>query len=199
MSNAKVRDAKISRHTNETDITLQIVLDGTGVVEINTGIGFFDHMLTLFFRHALIDAKIFAKGDIEVDGHHTIEDIGICLGQALTQALDDKSGIQRYGFMILPMEEALARVVLDLSGRPHLEYRVELTTQKVGEFDTCLVREFLRAFCVNGGVNLHVDLLAGSDPHHCIEAIFKGLGRAIKIAVAIDSRESGIPSSKGVL
>jgi imidazoleglycerol-phosphate dehydratase len=193
------RTAEISRKTNETDIRLRLDLDGCGEVRINTGVGFFDHMLTLLCRHALINAEITAAGDIEVDGHHTVEDVGICLGQALAKALGDKKGICRYGSMLLPMEEALARVALDLSGRPHLEYRVALPTETVGTFDTCLAREFLRALCVNAGINLHVDLLAGSDPHHCLEAVFKGTGRALREAVSPDSREKGIPSSKGVL
>lgn len=193
------RTASIERKTAETQIKLTLNLDGSGQSTIQTGVGFFDHMLTLLARHALIDLTVEATGDTDVDGHHTVEDIGICLGKALVEALGDKRGITRYGASLLPMEEALARVVLDLSGRPHLEYRVDLSTETVGQFDTCLGREFLRALSVNGGINLHVDLLAGSDPHHCLEAIFKGTGRALRVAVGMDPRETGIPSSKGVL
>ncbi len=193
------RQASHERATAETAIRLRLDLDGTGRGQTATGVGFFDHMLTLLAKHALFDLEVEAKGDLAVDAHHTVEDVGICLGQALTQALGDKRGIRRYGFFLLPMEEALARVVLDLSGRPHLEYRATMPAETVGGFDTCLGREFLRAFCVNGGINLHVDLLAGSDPHHCLEAIFKAVGRALRQAVEPDSRETGIPSSKGVL
>lgn len=193
------RKASVERKTAETQINLTLDLDGEGKTEICTGIGFFDHMLTLLCRHALVDITLNAQGDIDVDGHHTVEDVGICLGQALKEALGEKRGICRYGSMLLPMEEALARVVLDLSGRPHLEYRVDLPTETVGQFDTCLGREFMRAVCVNAGINMHVDLLAGSDPHHCLEAIFKGAGRALRQAISADSREKGIPSSKGVL
>lgn len=193
------RKATIERETKETRIRLALALDGAGEGSIATGVGFFDHMLVLLARHALMDLEIQAEGDTEVDAHHTVEDVGICLGQAVAQALGDKRGIRRYGSFLLPMDEALARVALDLSGRPHLEYRAELPTDTVGAFDTCLGREFLRAFCVHGGVNLHVDLLAGRDPHHCLEAIFKGVGRALRQAVEVDPREPGVPSSKGVL
>ncbi len=199
MNPMSTRTAKISRRTTETNVSLQLDLDGTGKVEISTGVGFFDHMLTLFSRHALFDVSIKARGDIQVDYHHTVEDIGICMGKALQEALGDKTGIKRYGYMILPMDEALARVALDLSGRSCLCYNAELSTETVGQFDTCLAREFLRAFCGNAGVNMHVDLLAGSDPHHCLEAIFKASGRALRQAVTMDEREKGIPSSKGVL
>ena len=194
-----LRKAKITRKTTETDILLEINLDGCGKVKVSTGVGFFDHMLTLFFRHALFDVVIKAQGDIEVDYHHTIEDVGICAGKALLEALDDKKGINRYGYMLLPMDEALARVVLDLSGRSCLCYNADLPTETVGQFDTCLAREFLRAFCGNGGIKMHVDLLAGSDPHHCLEAIFKASGRALRQAITLDKREKGVPSSKGVL
>ncbi len=194
-----MRKASITRQTAETTIDMELNLDGTAELTINTGVGFFDHMLTLLAKHALFDLKVQAQGDIEVDAHHTVEDIGICLGECLRQAVGDKRGIQRYGSMLLPMEEALCRVVLDLSGRPHLEYRAIIPAEKCGEFDTCLGREFLRALCVNAGINMHVDLLAGSDPHHCLEAIFKGCGRALRQALADDARETGIPSSKGTL
>lgn len=193
------RTASIERITAETSIRLTLHLDGSGEGRIDTGVGFLDHMLTLLARHALFDLSIHAEGDTAVDDHHTTEDIGLCLGEALAKALGEKKGITRYGATLIPMEEALAQVALDLSGRPHLEYRVTLSAEKVGQFDTCLVREFLRAFSSRGGVNLHVNLLAGSDPHHCVEAIFKGLGRALREAVAIDPRERGVPSSKGTL
>ncbi len=194
-----MRKASITRQTAETTIDMELNLDGTAELTISTGVGFFDHMLTLLAKHALFDLKVQAQGDIEVDAHHTVEDIGICLGECLRQAVGDKRGIQRYGSMLLPMEEALCRVVLDLSGRPHLEYRAIIPAEKCGEFDTCLGREFLRALCVNAGINMHVDLLAGSDPHHCLEAIFKGCGRALRQALTDDIRETGIPSSKGTL
>ncbi len=193
------RTARVARETTETMIELSLDIDGTGRIEIVTGVGFFDHMLTLLCRHALFDVTLQARGDTDVDGHHTVEDVGICLGRALREAVGDKKGITRYGTMYVPMEEALARVVLDLSGRPHLEYRVAPPTETVGRFDTCLAREFLRALCVNAGINLHADLLAGSDPHHCLEAVFKATGRALRQALAPDARESGVPSSKGVL
>lgn len=193
------RTADITRTTTETDIQLTLTLEGSGTHDIHTGVGFFDHMLTLLARHALWNLTLTAKGDTEVDAHHTVEDVGICLGQAIREAAGEKRGIRRYGSMLVPMEEALARVVLDLSGRPHLEYRATLPTETVGQFDTCLAREFLRALCVQAGLNLHVDLLAGSDPHHCLEAVFKALGRALRMALEPDPREPGIPSSKGIL
>ena len=193
------RSASIQRKTNETEIALDLTVEGTGKINVSTGIGFFDHMLTLLCRQALCDVSVSATGDTEVDGHHTVEDVGICLGQALQEAMGEKIGITRYGSMLLPMEESLARVVLDLSGRPHLEYRVELPAETVGGFDTCLGREFLRALCVNAGINMHVDLLAGSDPHHCLEAVFKGVGRALRQSLTIDPQEQDVPSTKGVL
>jgi len=194
-----LRQASVERKTAETKIELKLCLDGSGKTEISTGVGFFDHMLTLLCRHALFDIKLKAVGDIEVDAHHTVEDTGICLGKCLADAMGDKRGIRRYGSMLLPMEEALARVVLDLSGRPLLLYRATIPAETVGGFDTCLGREFLRALCVNAGINLHVDLLAGEDPHHCLEAIFKGCGRALREALSNDERETGVPSSKGSL
>jgi imidazoleglycerol-phosphate dehydratase len=193
------RIASVQRETAETRIKLTLNLDGSGKNRVSTGVVFFDHMLTLLIRHALFDLELEAKGDTGVDAHHTVEDVGICLGRALTQALGDKTGISRYGSVILPMDEALARVALDLSGRPHLEWRATIPAAKCGDFDTCLGREFAKAFSVNGGVNLHVDLLAGEDPHHSLEAIFKGLGRVLRQAAALDPREKGVPSSKGVL
>ena len=194
-----MRIASIKRETAETAIELELNIDGTGKTDISTGVGFFDHMLTLLAKHALLDLKVKATGDINVDGHHTVEDVGICLGECLKTATGDKRGIKRYGSMLLPMEEALCRVVLDISGRPLLEYQAEIPAEKCGEFDTCLGREFMRALCVNAGINMHVDLLKGSDPHHCLEAIFKGTGRALREALSNDEREDGIPSSKGTL
>ncbi len=193
------RTATIERKTAETSVGLTLDLDGGGVAEVSTGVEFFDHMLVLFARHALFDVRIDARGDTGVDAHHTVEDVGICLGAALAKALGGKAGIARYGFFLIPMDEALARVALDLSGRGHLEYRAAIPAERCGTFDTSLGREFFRAFCVNGGVNMHIDLLAGLDAHHCLEAMFKGAGRALRAAVAMDARETGVPSSKGVL
>ncbi len=194
-----MRTASISRQTAETSIVMELNIDGKGKTDILTGVGFFDHMLTLFARHALFDLTVKATGDTDVDAHHTVEDIGICLGKCLEEAIGDKKGIKRYGSMLLPMEEALCRIVLDISGRPLLEYRAVIPAEKCGDFDTCLGKEFMRALCVNAGINMHVDLLAGSDPHHCLEAIFKGSGRALREALSNDEREDGIPSSKGSL
>ena len=193
------RKATISRKTGETQISLTLDLDGSGEPLVTTGVEFFDHMLVLLTRHALFDLKLEAVGDIGVDAHHTVEDVGICLGKALSQALGDKKGIVRYGHMLLPMDESLARIALDLSGRAHLEWRAAIPTEKCGDFDTCLGKEFMRAFTSNGGINMHVDLLEAGDPHHALEAIFKGVGRALRMAVARDPREKGVPSSKGVL
>lgn len=194
-----MRTASIERKTAETEIKLELNLDGTGVCEINTGVGFFDHMLVLLCRHALFDIKLTAKGDTEVDAHHTVEDIGICFGKCLAEAVGDKKGICRYGEMLLPMEEALARAVLDISGRPLMVFNAEMPAETVGGFDTCLGREFMRALSVNAGLNLHIDLIRGEDPHHCLEGIFKATGRALRKALSNDERENGIPSSKGVL
>lgn len=193
------RTASCTRTTAETTITLSLNLDGSGHHDIATGVGFFDHMLTLFARHALFDLTLRVEGDTHIDAHHTVEDTGICLGTALAQALGDKKGITRYGFFLLPMDESLAQVALDLSGRAHLEWNAPIPAEKCGNFDTCLGLEFTRAFCSNAGINLHVTLLAAKDPHHALEAIFKGLGRALRAAVAVDPKEKGIPSSKGVL
>jgi imidazoleglycerol-phosphate dehydratase len=193
------RTGSIVRETAETKISLTLDLDGSGTAEVSTGVEFFDHMLVLFAKHALFDLKLEAKGDVGVDAHHTVEDVGICLGAAFLKALGDKKGIARYGFFLLPMDEALARVALDLSGRSHLEYRAAIPAERCGAFDTSLGREFFRAFCSNGGITMHVDLLSGRDAHHCLEAIFKGVGRALRAAVSADGREKGVPSSKGVL
>lgn len=193
------RKASVKRETAETKITLTLDLDGSGVCDIDSGVEFFDHMLTLLARHSLFDLTLRASGDVGVDAHHTVEDVGICLGTALAKALGGKLGITRYGHMLLPMDESLARIALDLSGRAHLEWRAAIPAEKCGSFDTCLGREFMRAFCANGGINMHVDLLAAADPHHALEAIFKGTGRALRMATAHDPREKGVPSSKGML
>jgi imidazoleglycerol-phosphate dehydratase len=193
------RSASLDRKTSETEITLRISLDGEGRSSIRTGIPFFDHMLTLFSRHGLVDLDVEAKGDIEVDYHHTVEDVGLALGAAFTKALGDKSGIRRYGSAYVPMDEALARVVVDCSGRPYLAYEVPRGVEAIGLFPFQLVEEFLRAFSVQAGLTLHVSILAGRDAHHMAEAIFKALGRALDVAVSSDDRVKGIPSTKGVL
>ena len=193
------RCAKIERSTAETSIKVTLNLDGTGTSKIKTGIGFFDHMLTLFAKHALVDLDIDAKGDLHVDAHHTVEDVGICLGKVISEALGDKKGIRRYGFFILPMEEALANVALDFSGRSWMVWNVQVPTETVGDFDTGLFREFFRAVSASAGLNIHVTLVSGEDSHHCLEAIIKAFARAFRTAVEIDPRENGIPSSKGIL
>lgn len=194
-----LRKATIERKTTETDIVVKLDIDGTGESKIETGVGFFDHMLTLFAKHGLFDLEVTAKGDLEVDGHHTVEDVGICLGQAFDQALGDKSGIVRYGFFILPMNEALATVSVDLSGRPFLAYNLDMSASKVGGFDTDLTHEFFQAFMTNAGVTMHVRLQAGTNPHHIIEAVFKAFGKALDAATRLDSRITGVQSTKGVL
>lgn len=193
------RTATIERKTSETDITVRLNVDGTGESKIETGVGFFDHMLTLFAKHGFFDLQISAKGDLEVDGHHTVEDVGICLGQAFDQALGDKTGITRYGFFILPMNEALATVSLDICGRPFLAYNIDLTASQIGGFDADLAHEFFQAFTTNSGVSLHVRLQAGTNPHHVIEAVFKSFGKAMERACIVDPRIKGVQSTKGVL
>jgi imidazoleglycerol-phosphate dehydratase len=194
------RQATIKRQTTETQITARLAVDGTGASCIDSGIPFFDHMLTLFARHGVFDLDLTARGDLAVDFHHTVEDTGIVLGQALTAALGDKMGIRRYGFFYVPMDEALVRVVVDLSGRPYLAYNPPPQVEAVGgTFSFQLVEEFLRALAVSGGMNLHVDVLAGRDAHHMAEGIFKALARALDAATQTDSRVQGIPSTKGVL
>lgn len=194
------RAATIERKTSETDIRLTLAVDGTGTSRIESGIPFFDHMLTLFARHGLFDLEVNAKGDIAVDFHHTVEDTGITLGQALTKALGDKKGIRRYGHAYVPMDEALVRVVVDLSGRPFLAYNAPSDVEAIGgTFSFQLVEEFLRALSVHGGMNLHVDVLAGRDAHHMAEGVFKALARALDTATQIDPRVEGVPSTKGVL
>ncbi len=194
------RSATLERKTSETEIRLTLNLDGSGVSKISTGIAFFDHMLSLFSKHGLFDLELTAKGDIEVDFHHTVEDTGILLGQAITKALGDKVGIRRYGFFYVPMDEALVRSVVDLSGRPFLAYNAPADVPAIGTaFSFQLVEEFLRAISVNAGMNLHVDVLAGRDAHHMAEGIFKSLARALDEATRTDPRVQGIPSTKGVL
>ena len=194
------RKATIDRKTKETQIHLGLDLDENGPTEINTGIAFMDHMLSLVAAHGLLRLQIAASGDTEVDDHHTVEDIGICLGQALSESLGDKRGIRRYGSAFVPMDEALARVVIDLSNRPFLAYRVSTKVSKTGTFDIHLVREFFRAVANNAGITMHVDLLCGDDPHHIAEAIFKAFAQALGQAISLDERLKGaIPSTKGVL
>ena len=195
-----MRTATITRKTAETDITVQIDLDGTGRYDNQTGVGFFDHMLDQLSRHALIDMTIRATGDLHIDDHHTVEDVGIALGQALTQALGDKRGIRRYGSCLLPMDDAQVRAALDLSGRPFLVWNVELPTAKIGTFDTELVREFFQALATHGGITLHVDKLHGFNSHHIAEAAFKAVARSLRVAVETDPRKGdAIPSTKGAL
>ena len=195
-----MRTATITRKTAETDITVQIDLDGSGAYDNRTGVGFFDHMLDQLSRHALIDMTIRAAGDLHIDDHHTVEDVGIALGQALTQALGDKRGIRRYGSCHPPMDDAQVRAALDLSGRPFLVWNVDLPTAKIGTFDTELVREFFQAFATHGGITLHVDKLHGFNSHHIVEAAFKAVARALRAAVEADPRRTdAIPSTKGTL
>jgi len=195
-----MRTATITRSTAETEITVTINLDGTGIYDNQTGVGFFDHMLDQLARHSLIDMTIRANGDLQIDDHHTVEDTGIALGQALTQALGDKRGILRYGSCLLPMDDAQVRCALDLSARPFLIWNLDLPTQKIGNFDTELVREFFNAFATHGGITLHVDKLHGFNSHHIAEAAFKSVARALRDAVEVDPRKSGdIPSTKGAL
>ncbi len=195
-----MRAGRVARRTNETDVAVALTLDGTGIASVATGIGFLDHMLELFARHALIDLDVTVTGDLHVDGHHTSEDTGIALGQAVAQALGDKRGIARYASLDLPMDETLTRVAIDISGRPFLVFRTTFPTQKIGEYDTELVREFFQAFAMNAGLTLHVETLYGQNSHHIAESCFKGLARALRAAVATDPREGErIPSTKGAL
>ena len=199
MKKMKIRSAVIERKTKETDIRLELSLDGSGLANISSGIPFLDHMLTLFAVHGFFDLTIAAQGDTEVDVHHSAEDIGICLGQAFSKALEAKTGIERYGSCYMPMDETLVRVVVDLSNRPYLHYQIVLPDQKVGTFDTGLGKEFLRAFSQHAGICLHVDMLHGENSHHILEAVFKGLARAMSQASAISPRVRGVLSSKGCL
>lgn len=193
------REATVKRKTSETDIRLHFNIDGTGRADISTGIGFFDHMLVLFTKHGLFDLELKAKGDLEVDSHHTVEDVGLALGQALREALGDKAGICRYGWCLLPMDDALARIAVDCGGRPFLAYETPDSADTVESFPFQLVEEFLRALSVQGGLNLHVAMLDGRDAHHMAEAIFKGLARALDQATRMDPRVQGVPSTKGSL
>lgn len=194
------RSIKLTRKTAETDITLALSVDGTGIAKVATGVPFFDHMLTLFAKHGLFDIDVTCDGDVDVDYHHTVEDVGLVLGDAFKQALGDKRGIRRYGFFLLPMDESLARVVVDIGGRPHLVYEAEAPTMFVRDFNIVLVKEFCRAFSNALGANLHVQLVYGEEPHHVAEAIFKGLARAMDIATQIDPRTAGeLPSTKGLI
>ena len=193
------RTASLERITGETAIKVSLHLDGSGQSQIATGIGFFDHMLILLSKHGLFDLTVTANGDIYVDGHHTVEDTGIVLGQALAQALGDKAGIKRYGTAFVPMDEALAMVSLDISGRPFLVFDAALPSEQVGQFDSELTEEFLRALSVHAGLTLHVRLLSGKNTHHIIEAIFKALGRALDEATRQDDRIKGVMSTKGMI
>lgn len=199
MSETTKRTAEIARTTNETDIALTFSVDGQGASIQDSGVPFLDHMLDLFTKHGHFDLTVKAKGDIEIDYHHTVEDIGISLGQALREALGDKKGIKRYGNAFVPMDDALAQVVIDISNRPHLEYRAVYPSPVVGQFPTELVHEFLWKFALEARINLHVILHYGHNTHHMIEAIFKALGRALDEATTVDPRVKGVPSTKGVL
>lgn len=195
-----MRAATIDRRTAETDVRVALGLDGTGRATIATGVGFLDHMLELFARHALFDLDVNVTGDLHVDQHHTTEDAGIALGQAFAQALADKRGIARYADIHMPMDEALTRVAVDISGRPFLVFRTTFRVEKIGQFDTELVREWFQAFAMNAGITLHVETLYGDNAHHIAESCFKGLARALRRAVAVDPREEGrVPSTKGTL
>ncbi|MGB0843189.1 MAG: imidazoleglycerol-phosphate dehydratase HisB [Alphaproteobacteria bacterium] len=199
-TNANSRTALVERHTNETRIRVEMNLDGQGQSDCKTGVGFFDHMLDQLARHSLIDIKVEATGDLHIDDHHTVEDVGIALGQCLKDALGDKRGIVRYGSFLLAMDDALAQAALDLSNRSYLAWNVEIPTQKIGTFDTELVREFFQAFSHNSGMTLHVDLVRGYNSHHIAEAVFKAVARALRIAVEIDPRKSDdLPTTKGAL
>lgn len=193
------RAAEIARKTRETDIRLALNVDGSGKSEVSTGVGFLDHMLTLYARHSLMDLTAVCRGDTHVDSHHTTEDVGICLGQALDRALGDRAGIRRYGHAVLPMDETLVTCAVDLGGRPFWAWNAPMPTPKVGEFDTELVADFWQAFTTQGRLNLHVLLHYGRNTHHVCEAIFKGLARALRSACERDARNPGVPSTKGVL
>lgn len=195
-----MRSHTLTRSTGETEITVTVNLDGTGAYDNQTGVGFFDHMLDQLARHSLIDMTVRAQGDLHIDDHHTVEDTGIALGQALAAALADKRGVRRYGSCLLPMDDALVRTALDLSARPYLIWNVDLPTPKIGTFDTELVREFFQALSTHGGITLHVDMLHGLNSHHIAEAAFKSVARALREAVEVDTRKAdAIPSTKGAL
>ncbi len=193
------RRATVERKTRETAVAVQLVLDGTGTAEVDTGLPFFDHMLTLWAVHGFFDLTVRAQGDLEVDGHHTVEDVGITLGQALSEALGDRRGIRRYGTAFVPMDEAMAQVSLDLSNRPYLVWRLPGLAERVGSFETELAPEFFRAVCQHGGITAHILVPYGDNSHHILEAVFKAFGRALDEAVRQDPRRRAVPSSKGVL
>jgi len=195
----KHRKAEVNRKTKETKISLKLDLDGSGKHSIRTGIPFFDHMLSLLAYHSRTDLSLKAKGDIGVDAHHTVEDVGICLGDGMRKALGEAKGIQRYGMALIPMDEALGSVALDLSMRPWLVFHMKLKRLRIGTFDLELVEEFFKALCDHGGMTLHINLLYGRNSHHMVEAVFKGFGRALRQAVSLDSRSVSVPSTKGIL
>ena len=195
----RARQASLERRTRETEVSLELGLDGTGEYEVSTGIAFFDHMLESFAKHGSFDLRLRAKGDVAVDLHHTVEDVGIVLGTAIRQALGSAAGIRRYGYALLPMAEAKVEVAVDVSSRPYLVYRVELENDRVGDFDVSLAEDFLYALASNAGLDLHVELRYGRSPHHVVEAIFKGVARALRQALELDPRGSGLPSVKGAL
>ncbi|MFD1957056.1 imidazoleglycerol-phosphate dehydratase HisB [Paenibacillus thailandensis] len=199
MADIAKRAASVARKTNETDITLTFAIDGTGETKIETDVPFLNHMLDLFTKHGQFDLQVEARGDVDIDDHHTVEDIGICLGQTLREALGDKNGIKRYANVFVPMDEALAQVVIDVSNRPHFEYRAEYPSSQVGSFQVELVHEFLWKLALEARITLHVIVHYGRNTHHMIEAVFKALGRAIDEATSIDPRVQGVPSTKGVL
>ncbi len=193
------RKAEVKRKTKETEVTLKLDLDGSGRYSIDTGIPFFDHMVSLLAYHGSVDLDLKAKGDIGVDAHHTVEDVGICLGDAVRQALGDGKGIQRYGMAMVPMDETLSSVALDLSMRPTLVFHMQMKRTRIGTFDVDLVEEVFKAFCNHGGITLHVNLMYGRNTHHMVESLFKGVGRALKAAVSLDERSGRVPSTKGLL
>jgi imidazoleglycerol-phosphate dehydratase len=195
----KERRAEVHRTTGETEIALTLALDGTGVADVHTGIGFLDHMLELFAHHGGFDLAVTAAGDLDVDGHHTVEDIGLALGRALSEALGDKRGIRRYGSFLLPMDEALTMVALDLSGRPYFVHDLQLAGVRIGDFDGDLTAHFFRSLATQAGMTLHVRLLAGSDAHHVVESVFKGVARALAQACEHHARGDAVPSTKGIL
>lgn len=191
------RSARVKRTTKETDIALSLLIDGSGRSSARTGVGFLDHMLDLLAKHSLMDITVAASGDTNVDYHHTVEDVGLVLGEALNKALGDRKGICRYGLGYVPMDDALSRAVVDLGGRPYLAYSVANRKKRTGDFDLGLIREFFQAFCVQGRLNLHIENISGEDPHHAYESMFKALARALRAACTLDPRAKGIPSSKG--
>jgi imidazoleglycerol-phosphate dehydratase len=193
------RTAKVSRKTSETSINVEINIDGSGRANLNSSIGFLDHMLDQIARHGLFDLNVEAQGDLHIDAHHTVEDIGISLGQAFTKALGERTGIRRYGHAYVPLDEALSRVVLDISGRPGLEFSAQFSRARIGEFDVDLIHEFFQGFVNHANITLHVDNLKGENAHHQAETIFKAFGRALRVAVELDDRVQGTPSTKGML